>query len=211
MYRTFSQLCCLALSAQLVICMQSRGTSTRGFLNPRQTDSNIPTQCQSICDPVVSLIDTGCTVQGCCTNTFIRNLTSCFECAGNITQTTNYSIPQSTIDELVEDCASGGFNITDPTLPGQNPNRTLSLASSFTHGSVTASSFLQSTITSVSFAPTFTQNTVTSISSSTPPLGTSSASSASGTVTANSGALPHSGCRWLAMIGSLCVAWALSF
>ncbi|KAJ3887304.1 hypothetical protein GG344DRAFT_55930 [Lentinula edodes] len=206
--RTFFLFCGLASFAQIATGLPKGGPLEP--LNSRQTDPNIPTQCQSICDPIVSLIDTGCTPQECCTNAFVGNLTICFECVGNITQTTNYSLPQSDIDgTFLVQCASEGLNITDTTLPGQNPNRTLTtLAPSSTHVS-SSSSFHQSTITTISLAtPTFTQNTITSLSS----LSTSSSVPTSSTTSVSastSGAPTRYGFCWIVTIWSLCVTWAL--
>ncbi|KAJ3930676.1 MAG: hypothetical protein NXY57DRAFT_1010939 [Lentinula lateritia] len=206
--RTFFLFCGLASFGHIATGLPKDGPLE--LLNSRQTDPNIPTQCQSICDPIVSLIDTGCTPQECCTNVFVGNLTDCFECVGNITQTTNYSLPQSDIDGLVEDCASEGLNITDPTLPGQNPNRTLTtLVPSSTPNVSSSSSFHQSTITTISLAtPTFTQNTITSLSS----LSTSSSVPTSSTTSVSastSGAPTRYGFCWIVTICSLCVTWAL--
>lgn len=111
---------------------------------------------------------------------------------------------------LVEDCASEGLNITDPTLPGQNPNRTLTtLVPSSTPNVSSSSSFHQSTITTISLAtPTFTQNTITSLSS----LSTSSSVPTSSTTSVSastSGAPTRYGFCWIVTICSLCVTWAL--
>ncbi|KAJ3842603.1 hypothetical protein F5878DRAFT_377614 [Lentinula raphanica] len=216
MYRISLWSSCAVLFAQVVLYTANRGTLAWGSLIPRQTDGDIPTQCQSICDPVISLIDTGCTIQACCTNTFIQNLTSCYECVGNLSQTTNYSIPQSTIDGVVEDCASVGLNITDPTLPGQNASRTLSSLhgsstpvvnqTTITALSLTTSTFTQSTITSVNLTtPTSSsQNAPTSSSesSSTSPIGTTSPSTSGGEPTRHDR-------HGLTMLGSLSFAWGL--
>ncbi|KAE9399125.1 hypothetical protein BT96DRAFT_1019732 [Gymnopus androsaceus JB14] len=177
--------------------------------------SSLPTQCQSICNPVVTILNGNCTpLQECCTDAFIGNLTACYECVGNATSVSNYSVPQTSLDQLAVECAEEGLTIDDPTLPGQNPNRTVSglpTSSGSAAGSST-SSFLQSTITSGFTAPTFTQSTVTALTSATSP----SATSPTASTTPSSGNSSSSGASnrdwsWKLIAGSICAAWAAAF
>ncbi|KAF9076695.1 hypothetical protein BDP27DRAFT_1313754 [Rhodocollybia butyracea] len=157
----------------------------------------VPPQCDSEC-LVISML-AGCAPQECCTDMVVRNLTQCFECVGNASGTTNYSSPQSTIDALFLDCAEEGLNITDPTLPGQNPNRTLSALPSTI--SSDSSSLHQSTVTALSLP--FSQITITALSTSSTASSTSPASTSavSGSISSNSALF---GWNWLTVIGSVC-------
>ncbi|KIK55383.1 hypothetical protein GYMLUDRAFT_47938 [Collybiopsis luxurians FD-317 M1] len=226
----FLQIACFAFLARTSTGLPNGHGSFR-VISIRQ-DSDIPTQCQSICDPVVSPLEDGtCTATPsvCCTNTFIQNLAGCFECVGNLSGTTNYSVPQTTVDAIFEECALEGINITDPTLPGQNSHRTLSglptsstahvsgSGSSSSHASSSSSSVTtttphQSTVTAVSFTPTpSNQVTVTSLLSSTTPAVASPSSpvSTSATTGSSNGGSPALACSWTVIMGLIGSSWAL--
>ncbi|KAF5390421.1 hypothetical protein D9757_005233 [Collybiopsis confluens] len=199
----------VACLAAVVSCLPSGHGSFR-VVSVRQDNSNIPSQCQSVCDPVIDPIDADtCTPSACCNNKFVGNLASCFECVGNLTGTSDYTMSQTIVDgkshlkskfeksvktslvilvEFVSSCALEGFNISDPTLPGQSSSRSLSSlpTSSAPHASGSGSSsstMHQSTVTAITFSSIpFPQTTVTSLPTtiSSNPASTSASTSATG-------------------------------
>ncbi|KIK55384.1 hypothetical protein GYMLUDRAFT_843745 [Collybiopsis luxurians FD-317 M1] len=209
----FLQVACFAFLGRIVTGHPSGHGSFR-VIGIRQS-SDIPTQCQSSCDPVLPPLENeSCTPSVCCNNPFIQNLTSCFECVGNLSGTTNYSAPQATVDAIFEACAAVGINVSDPTLPGQNSHRSLSgLPTSSTAGSggsstPASSSLHQSTITAITFTSPISlpsQNTITALSTST---GASPGSPASTSAGSNSGSLGRAW-DWTVIIGSVGASWAL--
>lgn len=149
------------------------------LLDVRQTGNpNLPPQCQSTCNPVLSAINSNCPRSQCCTASFEQQLFDCFTCLANAASSSNFTTAQATVDELYDACATLGVSLPVLTFPGENPNRPLSSVSgsAFSTASSTSSSFTsstshisQTTISSLaSPIPTISQSTVTALPSSTP-------------------------------------------
>jgi len=170
------------------------------FLERRQTGTtsppDVPAGCESSCDPVSSALAAGCTAATCCQSSFEMGYFSCFECAANASNVTDFSVPQQDLDELIDLCAALGLALPKLTFPGQNPNRTLSTiansaantASSSTSSTpaavpsqITISNPAQTSLFSTTSTSQLVQSTVASLPSNTSPAGpsptTSSASS----------------------------------
>ncbi|KAK0231294.1 hypothetical protein IW262DRAFT_1343357 [Armillaria fumosa] len=158
----------------------------------------IPSQCQTPCSAADALISANCTQPQCCTSEFESNYVSCIECVGNAANITDYTLPQTTVDELVVSCSLKGIVIPKVTFPGQNPNRQLatSAVASSTSRAVSGTGSGSNTLTS--------QSTITSIApaSSTPVTEgsiapTSATTTPTGTGTADSAVAIESGILWI--------------
>ncbi|KAF9004713.1 hypothetical protein BDQ17DRAFT_1424556 [Cyathus striatus] len=95
------------------------------MLQSRQSNPDVPAECQSVCDPVNSDIANGCTFAACCTSQFETGYFNCFQCVGQSINFTDFTAPQQLIDGLLEECGQHGFAIPKLTFPGQNPDRSL--------------------------------------------------------------------------------------
>ncbi|KAK0490513.1 hypothetical protein IW261DRAFT_17814 [Armillaria novae-zelandiae] len=160
--------------------------------------SGIPSQCQTPCSAANALISANCTPLQCCTSGFENDYVSCEGCFGNAMNLTNYTVPQTTVDNLVVMCSLRGIVIPKVTFPGQDPNRQLatSAIASSTSRAVSGTSSGSSTPTS--------QSTITSIApaSSTPVTESSSAPASAittpaGTGTADSAVAMESEILWI--------------
>ncbi|KAF9458001.1 hypothetical protein BDZ94DRAFT_1227017 [Collybia nuda] len=176
---------------------------------------SLPPECQTICDPVNSAIET-CTPTSCCTSTFETAFFGCFICIGGTTTTSNYTMIQGILDDLVRTCANNGIQIPTLTFPGQDPNRPLSGAgnSSTATGPTTPntrspSAGVGSTTTSASLIITTDlgppqQTTITSLPTTTGP---NAPTDTAFTPPNNSGWRMMTGQRWAGMtiltVGSL--------
>ncbi|KAF8169490.1 hypothetical protein BJ912DRAFT_999569 [Pholiota molesta] len=158
----------------------------RGLLESRQTGTGTlptPPQCVTNCTSIANELSVGCTVATCCTAGFMNGFFSCFICAGQAENLTDYTMIQQTLDSFNEECASEGVSsLPKLTFPGQNPNRPLSSVPS--SGAATPPATLapglpistglpgnatgQSTVTAISTTPLSPQNTISSASTSTP-------------------------------------------
>jgi hypothetical protein len=92
-----------------------------GLLDARQapnTTINLPQECQSTCNPVLTAINNVrllahrstaddddvhnlmqvCTPSQCCTSSFEQQLFNCFTCLVNVTGSSNYTTGQNTVD-----------------------------------------------------------------------------------------------------------------
>ncbi|KAG6332736.1 hypothetical protein ID866_6352 [Astraeus odoratus] len=86
----------------------------------RRQSGEVPANCTSTCDPVVSATNAGCPITQCCTNDFITAYYSCFACIGTATNTSDFSIPQAALDDIWVACEEGGYTVDPPpTFPGQ--------------------------------------------------------------------------------------------
>ncbi|ESK93578.1 hypothetical protein Moror_1584 [Moniliophthora roreri MCA 2997] len=94
---------------------------------------NIPPQCNgqgSACIVVQPYLASGqCEPRNCCTDIFGSNMEQCLICIGGALHLTNFTEPQTTLDQFVQWCATMGTPIEKITLPGQDPNRPLNIPS----------------------------------------------------------------------------------
>jgi len=86
----------------------------------------VPTQCDSICNPVTASLGANCTAVQCCTDSFEEQVFQCFTCLEDGLGETNFTQPQSTIDAFYNACTALGFSLPILTFPGQSVNRPLS-------------------------------------------------------------------------------------
>ncbi|KAJ6516386.1 hypothetical protein C8R45DRAFT_1087461 [Mycena sanguinolenta] len=171
----------------------------------------VPSQCASTCDPVNVILQTDtCPPSTCCTTSFQMAYFQCLECvfaAANAT-TAAYAQGQTVLDNITVSCFADGFPLPELTLPGQNPNRSLS-TSLGTQSSVKSNS--QITVSTLSASPTtMPQRTVTALS--TQPSATQpSSTSPSNPTTSPNAAMSHSG-RFDTVIGliSAMLIWIIS-
>jgi len=91
----------------------------------RQTTGQVPPQCESLCNPINALA-ANCTLSQCCLATFDTGYFNCFVCVGTAANVTDYSVPQSIVDKLYDQCAIAGYQLPVLTFPGQNSTRPLS-------------------------------------------------------------------------------------
>jgi len=134
-------------------------------LQARQTSTipTIPTQCETTCDPVNTIIASGCTPAQCyCTSSFELGLFSCFVCVGTATNITDYSQEQKELDTLVQQCAANGVTLPELTFPGSSTSTPLT--SSRQQTIITS---LTATLSSPITSPV-SQITVTSLSTNIP-------------------------------------------
>ncbi|KIM42931.1 hypothetical protein M413DRAFT_26892 [Hebeloma cylindrosporum] len=139
----------------------------------------VPSQCQSICNPVNTVISAGCTPSSCCQASFEMAYFNCFLCVGQASGLTDYTEIQTVLDEVVNECALIGNDLPKLTFPGQNPNRTLSAVPNLPSSTGTASTsrVSQTTVTSVNITPAPYQSTVSAIPTTSNTPSTSSVSS----------------------------------
>ncbi|PBK73116.1 hypothetical protein ARMSODRAFT_715979 [Armillaria solidipes] len=155
--------------------------------------SGIPSQCQTPCSAANALISANCTQPQCCTSGFENDYVSCIECVGSAANITDYTVPQTTVDELVVSCSLKGIVIPKVTFPGQDPNRQLatSAIASPTSGAASGTGGGSSTPTSLStsiITPVTSQTAAASISSISRSTITSIAPASSVSVTERSSA-----------------------
>ncbi|KAJ7929112.1 hypothetical protein B0H13DRAFT_2181578 [Mycena leptocephala] len=144
-------------------------------LNSRQSGlPAVPPQCVSTCEPVNTILETNsCPPAECCTKSFQSEYFGCLKCVGLAANVTNaeWAQAQTLVDALTVACSIEGFTLPELTLPGQNPNRTLSTVSG-SHTSK-ASAISQITLTALpsSLAPStiISQKTVTEVPTPTSP------------------------------------------
>jgi len=201
----------LVLGVQLQSCVaaldpRSLSWSRALHVASRQV-SGIPSQCQTPCSAANALIGANCTQPQCCTSGFENDYVSCIDCVGSAANITDYTVPQTTVDELVVSCSLKGIVIPKVTFPGQDPNRQLatSAIASSTSGAVSGTGGGSSTPISLSTSVVtpVTSQTATSISSisrstitsiapaSSPPVTERSSAPASASITpAASGTAP---------------------
>lgn len=184
---TLSKFLFLLLGVQLqtyVVALDPRFLSwSRALHVVSRQIQGIPSQCQTPCSAADALISANCTQPQCCTSEFESNYVSCIDCVGNANNITDYTLPQTTVDELVVSCSLKGIVIPKVTFPGQNPNRQLatSAVASSASRAVSGTGSSSSTLTS--------QSTITSIApgSSTPVTEGSSAPASATTTPASTG------------------------
>ncbi|KAK0191443.1 hypothetical protein F5146DRAFT_601551 [Armillaria mellea] len=186
--------------------------------------SGIPSQCQTPCSAADALVSANCTQPQCCTSGFENDYVTCVECVGNAANITNYTLPQTTVDELVVSCSLKGIVIPKVTFPGQDPNRQLATsviaASGTGDGSSTPTSLLTSVVTPATSQiaasiSSISRSTITSITpaSSTPvterssaPVSTSTTPAAS--ATADSAVAMESEILWIVSAWVAFLFWA---
>ncbi|KJA14251.1 hypothetical protein HYPSUDRAFT_208878 [Hypholoma sublateritium FD-334 SS-4] len=143
----------------------------------RQTGTNPapPTQCATPCNAIESMISNGCQISTCCLTSFVTNYFNCFECLGQVDNTTDYTTQQNTINEIEQSCALAGVSLPPVTFPGQSPDSTIVVSPPSTAATSTSISTQapglptsQSTITTVPLTRTAPQTTITSLSTDTP-------------------------------------------
>ncbi|KAJ7762745.1 hypothetical protein DFH07DRAFT_813325 [Mycena maculata] len=89
----------------------------------------VPAACQGICSPFAPfLAGAACPVTECCTTIFEAGYFECFECVGNSTHATDYSIAQEYVDVITTSCLTEGFTLPELTFPGQKSDRALATA-----------------------------------------------------------------------------------
>ncbi|KIK55382.1 hypothetical protein GYMLUDRAFT_47937 [Collybiopsis luxurians FD-317 M1] len=196
MHRAFSvflQIACFLFFARISAGLNSDHGPFR-MISARQDLSDVPAQCQSTCNQSL-----GALLQGgpcfanqtvCCTNTFVQNLANCYECVENLSGTPDDTLPQSSVNETIAQCALVGINITEPTF---NPSFSGSSSSD------------QSTATAVT---PLTQGTLTDVPSSTTPVGANTSSPVSTSASSNGG-FPGRTWSWAAITGLIGASWAL--
>ncbi|KAF8803932.1 hypothetical protein BYT27DRAFT_7195282 [Phlegmacium glaucopus] len=174
---------------QLAAAWASTGPASVNAFQRRQTtgSNQVPSQCESTCNPVISFITSGnCIPSQCCVASFETSYFDCFMCLSVLENLTNYTTPQSFVDEFYDACVSQGFQLPILTYPGQNSNRTLSsfvpLPSSFSQATITSHS--QSTITPVPPVPSQVTTTALTTTANSP---TPTANSPNPTQTLSSG------------------------
>ncbi|KAF7331641.1 hypothetical protein MKEN_00043800 [Mycena kentingensis (nom. inval.)] len=93
---------------------------------PRGLDE-IPTVCADECAPFsLFLHGDACRVTECCSSAFEEGYFGCFMCVGTAQNATDFSFAQKYVNVVITACASEGFTLPVLSLPGQDPNRTLS-------------------------------------------------------------------------------------
>ncbi|KIK07634.1 hypothetical protein K443DRAFT_168189 [Laccaria amethystina LaAM-08-1] len=157
----------IAKQSDLVLRIPRESSLEARQSSPIPTGS-IPTQCETTCDPVNTVLESGCTPAQCyCTTSFESDLFSCFVCVGTATNVTDYSEEQQELNSLVQECAANGVTLPGLTFPGS---------------STSASTMQQTIVTSLTatVSPPITspasQITVTSLSTNTPSSTSSQAS-----------------------------------
>ncbi|KII96017.1 hypothetical protein PLICRDRAFT_236625 [Plicaturopsis crispa FD-325 SS-3] len=144
---------------------------------------NVPPACTSLCNPVNTQVNQGCTPTACCTSSFNAAYGTCLACVGTELNITDFSGAQQDLDQLYGECLEVGRVVPELTLPGQNPHRSLPVvsgastlpASSISFSAPASSSAVRSTSVSKSAvssthltsSTTISQSTVTSRSQST--------------------------------------------
>ncbi|KAK7051393.1 hypothetical protein VNI00_004893 [Paramarasmius palmivorus] len=161
-------------------------------------DTQVPLECQSVCDPVLPLITNGgqnptpalcpnSTVAGCCNVTFERAMGTCYQCLGQSIGESNYTLPQQNIDTLVNACVPLGFTMEKLTLPGQDAHRPLITAPNQTVSTTETQTSTGTTLPTTTVPPTSNTGSRTNIPTSAsstsdtqPTTGSGGSNSASG-------------------------------
>ncbi|KAH7912457.1 hypothetical protein BJ138DRAFT_1004450 [Hygrophoropsis aurantiaca] len=139
--------------------------------NKRQANT-VPSQCTTTCDPVNSEVSAGCPITACCSQDFETAYYNCLTCVGTADDATNYTTAQQDLDLLYVTCYDSGYtSLQKYTLPGQNPNRTLSTTNAGPSATAPPAS-------SASAAQTLTSSFTTSISTTSTSPSTSPSSAA---------------------------------
>ncbi|KAK0242242.1 hypothetical protein EDD85DRAFT_946385 [Armillaria nabsnona] len=179
----------LVLGVQLQTCVAAldpRSLSwSRALHFASRQISGIPSQCQTPCSAANALISANCTQPQCCTSGFENDYVSCENCIGSAENSTDYSLPQRTVDELVVLCSLGGIVIPKVTFPGQDPNRQLATSAilSSTSGAASGTGGGSSTPTSIAPASlaSVTERSSAPASASTTPAASGTAPAPAGT------------------------------
>ncbi|KAJ7666523.1 hypothetical protein B0H17DRAFT_1089568 [Mycena rosella] len=195
---------------------QPVGRSSRPRLGPafdkRQSDIDVPPQCTSTCDPVISILEgQSCAPSLCCTTLFQHDYFLCLNCTGTAENATtaDFAMAQSLVDALTVVCSKAGFPLPELTFPGQNPNRTLSTLS----GSQTSAKQSQITVSvpPSTLPPTSThsQITITNLPSTTPTNPSATFSFTTLGPTTSTGAAVHHTVTFGMGLLSLVVGWMM--
>ncbi|KAH0839552.1 hypothetical protein J3R83DRAFT_441 [Lanmaoa asiatica] len=173
--------CVSAASLQPLLAHRVPAVSAASFGQPferRQvsvgTQSPVPSQCASTCNPVfaprvgvtIPSLPAGCPVTACCTTTFETQYYNCLECVGMALNASNYATAQNDLNLLYTTCVDMGFVLPQLALPGQPASGSSSSAGA--HAASTGS-VVPSASATVPF-PT-TSNVAPSSSSSTTATG----------------------------------------
>ncbi|PPR03329.1 hypothetical protein CVT24_012605 [Panaeolus cyanescens] len=135
---------------------------------------SVPSQCKSTCDPINTILSTGCRPQQCCTESFTKGYFDCFECVADSVGLTDFTDAQTIVDGIITTCAARGISLPVLTFPGQNPSRTLAtVAPPSTSNPTTSRTTISNTgdVTSTPDSSTtrISQSTVTSLPTPTTP------------------------------------------
>ncbi|EGO01459.1 hypothetical protein SERLA73DRAFT_70645 [Serpula lacrymans var. lacrymans S7.3] len=123
--------------------------ASAGSLTKRQSGS-VPEQCTNICDPINSVVASDPSPIMYCSQSFENGYYNCTLCVGTAVNATDYSVAQKDLDNVYLTCLYSGYPLEELTLPGQNPNRTLttSFASVAPQTSLTAPASQTTALTS---------------------------------------------------------------
>ncbi|EDR05008.1 uncharacterized protein LACBIDRAFT_294917 [Laccaria bicolor S238N-H82] len=170
----------------LAIAKQSDLALRIPSLEARQTSTvpSVPSQCESVCDPVNTVLESGCTPSQCyCTTSFESGIYDCFVCVGTATNTTDYTQEQQELDTIVQLCAANGVTLPELTFPG---------SSSSTSSSSTRQQTVITSLTATLSSPVTTPSSqimVTSLATSIPSPSSSQTSGAKAGLRGVAGAL----------------------
>lgn len=89
------------------------------FLSPRSgLSDNIPPACQDDCSELNTILQSCSTTSCFCTQLFLSDFATCFICVGKLSGA-NFDTPQTTLNQLVEECEEAGTTLSPILLPGE--------------------------------------------------------------------------------------------